>query len=112
MPARQQYVEPTVRWYHQGAANFFTPWLPGSDQATTRYVSADPRLATFHALTYGLKYGYELGGKLHRSSSEFTVRVEYYQQTLQIDKSIPVGLQGLDLYPGLKAVLVQFGFSY
>jgi hypothetical protein len=111
-PAREQYIEPTVRWYHQSAADFFTPWLAGADQGNTQYVSSDPRLATFHALTYGLKYGYELGDKLHRPSSEFTVRLEYYQQTLAIDKSVPGALQGLDLYPGLKAVLVQFGFSY
>jgi hypothetical protein len=112
MPTRQQYIEPSVRWYHQSAADFFTPWLTTADETNTRYVSADMRLASFHALTYGLKYGYELGGKLHRSSSELTVRVEYYQQTLQIDKSMPMGLQGLNLYPGLKAVLVQFGFAY
>ena len=111
-PTRQQYVEPTARWYHQGAADFFTPWLSNVDVANTRYASADMRLANFHALTYGLKYGYELSDRLHRGSSEFTVRVEYYQQTLGINKPVPGSLQGLDLYPGLKAVLVQFGFSY
>ncbi len=111
-PTRQQYIEPAVRWYHQDAADFFTPWLSTVDEASTRYASADPRLATFHALTYGLKYGYELGDRLHRASSEFTVRLEYYQQTLDINKPAPGPLQGLNLYPGLKAVLVQFGFSY
>ena len=80
--------------------------------ADTKYVSADPRLADFHALTYGLKYGFGLGDKLHRPGSEFTVRLEYYQQTLDIRSPTPAALQGLDLYPGLKAVLVQFGFSY
>jgi hypothetical protein len=111
-PNRQQYIEPTVRWYHQSAADFFMPWLPTVDEANTRYISADPRLANFHALTYGLKYGYELGTRLHRSSSEFTVRLEYYQQTLDINNPVPGALQGLNLYPGLKAVLIQFGLSY
>jgi hypothetical protein len=111
-PTRQQYIEPSVRWYHQTAADFFQPWLSSAAVMQTRYISADPRLADFHALTYGLKYGYSLGDKLHRPSSEFTVRVEYYQQTLNINHPVPVALQGLDLYPGLKAVLVQFGFSY
>jgi hypothetical protein len=111
-PGRQQYIEPTVRWYHQSAADFFMPWLPSLDEANTRYISADPRLANFHALTYGLKYGYELGNRLHRSSCEFTVRLEYYQQTLDINNPLPGALQGLNLYPGLKAVLIQFGFNY
>jgi hypothetical protein len=109
---RQQYVEPTVRWYRQSAADFFQPWLSSADVEDTKFVSADPRLADFHALTYGLKYGFGLGDKLHRPGSEFTVRLEYYQQTLQIRTPQPAALQGLDLYPGLKAVLVQFGFSY
>jgi hypothetical protein len=111
-PTRQQYVEPTVRWYKQSAADFFQPWLSSADIADTKYISADSRLAAFHALTYGLKYGFGLGDKLHRPGSEFTVRLEYYQQTLDIRTPVPAALQGLDLYPGLKAVLVQFGFSY
>ena len=111
-PSRQHYIEPTTRWYHQSAADFFNPWLAAADAGSTRYISSDPRLATFHALTYGLKYGYDLGDRLHRSNSEFTIRVEYYRQTLEVDKPVPVALQGLDLYPGLKAVFVQFGFSY
>jgi hypothetical protein len=109
---RQQYVEPTVRWYRQSAADFFQPWLSSADAEDTKYISADPRLADFHALTYGLKYGFGLGDKLHRPGSEFTVRLEYYQQTLEIRTPQPAALQGLDLYPGLKAVLLQFGFSY
>jgi hypothetical protein len=63
-------------------------------------------------MTYGVKYGFDLGDRLHRPNSEFTVRVEYYQQTLSINSPAPGAVQGLDLFPGLKAVLVQFGFSY
>jgi hypothetical protein len=111
-PTRQQYIEPTVRWYKQSAADFFQPWLSSADVEDTKYIASDPRLADFHALTYGLKYGFGLGDKLHRPGSEFTVRLEYYQQTLDIRTPQPAALQGLDLYPGLKAVLVQFGFSY
>jgi len=109
---RQQYFEPTVRWYHQTAADFFQPWLPDTAAPATRFVSADTRLANFHALTYGVKYGFDLSDKLHRGAAEFTVRLEYYQQTLNINTATPASLQGLDLYPSLKAVLVQFGVSY
>ena len=111
-PTRQQYVEPTVRWYRQTAADFFQPFLAADNVADTRFVSSDPRLADFHALTYGLKYGFGLGDRLHRPGSEFTVRVEYYQQFLNIRDPVPAALQGLDLYPNLKAILVQFGFNY
>lgn len=111
-PTRQQYVEPTVRWYHQTAADFFQPFLAADNVADTRFVSSDPRLADFHALTYGLKYGFGLGDQLHRPGSEFTVRVEYYQQFLNIRDPVPAALQGLNLYPNLKALLVQFGFNY
>jgi hypothetical protein len=111
-PSRQQYLEPTARWYHQSAADFFSPWLPAAATADTQYVSSDSRLATFRALTYGLKYGYVLSNRLHRPNSELTIRLEYYQQTLEINEPVPGALQGLNLYPGLKAVLVQFGFSY
>jgi Protein of unknown function (DUF3570) len=111
-PARSQYIEPTVRWYRQSAADFFQPWITGAEAEDTKYVSSDTRLAAFHALTYGLKYGYGLGDKLHRPGSEFTVRLEYYRQTLDIGGTVPAALQDLDLYPGVQAVLVQFGFSY
>jgi len=47
-----------------------------------------------------------------REGAEFSDRLEYYQQTLHGELSAPDSLRGLDLYPGLKAVLLQFGFSY
>jgi hypothetical protein len=112
-PTRAQYVEPTVRWYRQSAADFFRPWLSeSSDTPPPEYASADSRLAAFHALTYGVKYGHDMGGILHREGSEFTIRLEYYQQTVSLGTPIPGALQGLDLYPRLEAVLLQFGFNY
>jgi hypothetical protein len=61
---RQQYLEPSIRWYRQSAADFYTPWLTDYQQIQ------DHRLAA------------------------------------------PVLLQNLDLYPDLKAVLVQFGWRF
>ena len=40
------------------------------------------------------------------------MRLEYYQQTMQGKLPAPGALQGLNLYPGLKSILLQFGFSY
>lgn len=111
---RDQYFEPSVRWYRQSAADFYKPWIP-SDSTQGSYVSADSRLAAFHALTYGLKYGIRLNdrfGGFGREGTEFSVRLEYYQQTIDNGPAAPAALQGLDLYPGLKAVLLQIGFSY
>lgn len=112
--ARDQYLEPTVRWYKQSAADFYQPWILDT-QAQESYVSADTRLAALHAFTYGVKYGMKLSDRLGafgRQGTEFSVRLQYYQQTIAAGPSQPAQLQGLDLYPGLKAVFLQFGFNY
>jgi hypothetical protein len=109
---RERYVEPTFRWYRQSAAGFYTPFIPTVAESTTGYQSSDSRLGAFRALTYGLKYAQKLPGLGSRPESEFSVRAEYYQQTFNERTAAPAGLQGLDLYPGLKAVLVQVGWRF
>jgi len=109
---RERYIEPTVRWYRQTAADFFTPFLAGTERPAAGYESSDTRLAAFHALTYGVKFAQKLEGLGGRAGSEFSVRAEYYQQTLDVRTQVPGVLQGLDLYPGLKAVLVQVGWRF
>jgi hypothetical protein len=63
-------------------------------------------------LTYGLKYAQKIHGVGGRAESELSVRAEYYQQTFSERLATPAALQGLDLYPGLKAVLVQVGWRF
>ena len=109
---RERYVEPTFRWYRQTAANFYTPFILNTEAPTTPYEASDSRLGAFHALTYGLKYAQKLPGFGGREESEFSVRVEYYQQTFNVRTATPAALQGLDLYPGLEAVLVQVGWRF
>jgi Protein of unknown function (DUF3570) len=112
--AGDQYLEPSARWYRQTAADFYRPWILSTD-ASEPYASADSRLSDFRALTYGLKYGMKLGerlGRFGRDTTEFNVRLEYYQQTIQNGPAGPGTLGGLDLYPSLKAILFQVGFSY
>ena len=46
------------------------------------------------------------------ADSEFSVRVEYYQQTFDERMAVSAGLQGLDLYPSLRAILVQVGWRF
>jgi Protein of unknown function (DUF3570) len=109
---RERYIEPTFRWYRQTAADFYTPFILDTAKPSTGFESADSRLGAFHALTYGVKYAQQLPGLGSRADSEFSVRGEYYQQTFHEQAPVPAGLQGLDLYPGLKAILVQFGYRF
>jgi hypothetical protein len=114
LPGRDQYLEPSARWYRQNAADFFRPWLADT-AAVPADVSSDFRLAAFHALTYGLKYGCKLTdhlGRFGRETSEFNIRLEYYEQSLRGNPAAPPALSGLDLYPKLQAFLLQVGFSY
>jgi hypothetical protein len=106
------YWEPSVRWYRQTAANFYSPWIAGPDSSSAAYASADSRLAAFHAFTYGLKFGLNMEPRFHQAGSELTLRIEYYQQTMRDSRTALPNLQGLDLYPALRAILVQVGFSY
>jgi hypothetical protein len=58
-----------------------------------------------------VKYAQKLPGLGSRPESEFSIRAKYYQQTFQ-QLPVPAGLQGLELYPGLKAILVQVGWRF
>jgi hypothetical protein len=109
---RDRYVEPTIRWYRQAAADFYTPFILTTGKPISGYESSDSRLGAFHALTYGVKFAQKLPGLGNRQESEISVRAEYYQQTFDERLPTPAGLQGLDLYPGLKAVLVQIGWRF
>jgi hypothetical protein len=109
---RDRYIEPTLRWYRQTAADFYTPFILSATLPTGGFESSDSRLGAFHALTYGLKYAQKLPGLGSRTESEFSVRAEYYQQTFNERTAAPAALQGLDLYPGLKAILVQVGWRF
>jgi hypothetical protein len=109
---RDRYIEPTIRWYRQTAADFYMPFILNTEKPTTGYESSDSRLGAFHALTYGVKYAQKLPGLGSRPESEISIRAEYYQQTFDERVPVPAGLQGLDLYPGLEAVLVQIGWRF
>jgi hypothetical protein len=107
-----RYIEPSFRWYRQTAAHFYTPFILATNGPAAGYESSDSRLGPFHALTYGLKYAQKLPGLGSRPESELSVRAEYYQQTVDERTATPIGLRGLDLYPDLKAILVQVGWRF
>lgn len=70
-----------------------------------KYTSADQRLAEFDATTYGVKVGEKLAG-----IGEVSVSLEAYNQTPKVHTSTLTQLQGLDLNPGLRAVMFQVGW--
>ncbi len=108
---RQRYFEPSIRWYRQSAADFYTPWLT-EEKAPSGNQASDSRLGAFHAFTYGVKYAQKLSNDTGLAGSEFSVRLEYYRQIQDRRLAAPVLLQNLDLYPGLKAILLQFGWRF
>jgi hypothetical protein len=112
MSNRSRYLEPTIRWYRQTAADFYTPFIMDTGRLAGGYESSDSRLGAFHALTYGLKYAQKFPGLGSRDESELSIRLEYYKQTLEDRVPIPSGVQGLNLFPGLEAILVQVGWRF
>jgi Protein of unknown function (DUF3570) len=101
------YLEPQLRYYRQGAADFFQYYLVAGEPLP-QYATADTRLARFQAYTYGMKFGMHLN-----EGSEFNVRVGYYQQRGNGSPSYAIGqLRQQNLFPNLDAVVVTFGYSY
>jgi len=102
----RHYVEPHVRYYMQEEADFYQHSLT-SGQALPEYASADPRLGSFDGITVGVKYGFKMA-----ENSEFSFRLEYYEQQGDTVGS-PVGIQNdYDLYPDLEAFIAQVSYSY
>jgi hypothetical protein len=100
------YLEPHLRWYKQGKADFYSLYL-GGGSAMPAYASADPRLAEFTGKTVGLKLGLLLVNE-----QELTFRLEGYQQDPAQRHSSLTGLSGLDLNPGLKSVVFQINWRF
>jgi hypothetical protein len=101
------YLEPHLREYRQSAANFFRFYLD-EGAAQPSYFSADPRLAAFNGQTLGIKYAIPMDA----TGGEFSLRIERYTQRGSGPSEVPVGLQGLTLYPGMSAWIVQLGARF
>jgi hypothetical protein len=104
--SEDSYLEPHLRYYKQSEADFYrTVLFDGAP--LPEHASADSRLADSEAFTVGLKYG-------HRTErGEWSVRLEYYQQTAEPSAGSVVGdLMNHDLIPDLNAVIAQFGYKF
>jgi hypothetical protein len=101
------YLQPHVRYYAQTAADFYRISLAGGEPLP-QFASADFRLGDFDAVTAGLKYG-----RATRSGAEWSVRIEYYQQSGNVPTGLLIGNQvERERSPDLNAIIAQFSYRF
>lgn len=108
--AEHKAIEPSVRFYNQGAADFYHAALFSGQDATVDYASADPRLGAFNAWTGGLGYSQVLA-----NGHELSVRAEYYKQfsrTTGVPQQAAAALSQFNLAPDLSAFNISFGYRF
>ncbi len=105
--ATAYFVEPQLRYYTQGEADFYHASLR-ADEPLPTYASADFRLGSFAAMTVGLRVGGATSG-----GGEWSTRLEYYMQSGEVPAGQIIGNQARrEQYPDLSAVIVQFGYRF
>lgn len=101
------YLQPHLRYYQQGAADFYRQTLTDGEDTTLSNASADYRLGEFTTQTIGMKYGFEF-----KNGAEINFRVEMITQDGEDRDSDAVGkLQNQKLFPKNEAYLLQGGLS-
>jgi len=101
------YFEPSARYYSQDAAYFFHYSLSDSEPLP-KYASADYRLARMDSTTYTIKLGMPLA-----KDNELSLRYSQMHQRGDSHPQDAVGIQnGLDLYPGLDAQMIQLNWNF
>ncbi len=101
------YIEPHIRFYQQGAADFYQPYII-EEQAPLGFVSADYRIGEMTAVTVGAKYGVALS-----DGDELSFRLEYYRQTpTNAGFNELSALNGQDIYPVVEAIIAQVSYSF
>ncbi len=103
----QNAIQPHFRWYEQTAADIYRAFLVDG-QPMPQHVSADYRLAAFHAYTIGLQYFLPAMDKAH-----FSITGEYYAQLG--DRSPPDAfgsLLNVKLFPDMHVIMVRVGCNY
>ncbi len=102
----KSYLQPHLRLYRQQEAEFYRYNLNASE-GLPEYASADTRLASFDALTIGLKYGFAA-----QQEGMHSITAEYYTQQGDSHPDEAIGIQrDQDLFPTLKTLIVRYLFS-
>lgn len=102
----QLALTPKVRYYQQTAADFYQHHIE-SAPSTNEYLSADSRLGELDGITLGAKLAYTTD-----SGSEFSVRLEQYEQSVDDPDSQPGVQANLPQNSDLSATIVQFGYKF
>ncbi len=89
------FLQPHVRWYEQGEADFYRESVSAADLNTLDEVSADYRLGNLTDTTYGVKLG-----KQWKNNQQWSFRVESFQQSGDSDAS------------ELDALITQVGYTF
>ncbi|TMM43760.1 DUF3570 domain-containing protein [Colwellia ponticola] len=104
---RVSYIEPHIRFYQQSAADFYKPYIM-DDEVPTGFISTDYRIGEMTAVTVGAKYGVVLNG-----GNELSFRLEYYRQMPTNAGFVdPDGLNSIDVYPVVEAIIAQVSYSF
>ncbi len=102
---KRTYVEPHLRRYRQEAADFYRYYLTAGEPLPD-HASADYRLGAFTSRLAGVKVARTM------ADGELALRLEYMVQS---GDGHPGGTPGVlssyDLYPDLKAAIVQLGWT-
>jgi len=101
------YIEPHIRYYQQGAADFYQPFLQQA-ASLPNFASADYRIGEMNAYTVGIKYGMTMSG-----GNDLSFRLEYYsQQPTSAGHAEPGVLANMEIYQGVDAVIAQVSYSF
>lgn len=106
----RHFIQPHLRVYQQGAADFYTPFfLSGENPVAgdnSQFASADYRLGDFTAYTIGLEYGQV------NASNSWSVALEYYLQSGEEPANTVGELSQLELFPDVEAVIVRILYDF
>lgn len=100
------YIQPRLRYYKQGAADFYAHSLVDGDPLP-QYVSADYRQGEFDSITAGLRYGHFFDKR-----SELTLRFDLMQQNSKVVGNLVGDQLGQDVAPDLTAIIASVGYSF
>lgn len=89
------FLQPHVRWYDQGEADFYQESVTAAQVGSLDEVSADYRLGNLTDTTYGVKVG-----KQWKNNQQLSLRVESFQQSGDSDAS------------ELDALITQVGYTF
>lgn len=101
------YLKPGFRYYHQTAADFYTPYLL-ANAGLPQYASADSRLGRFSATTISLEAGYQIT----RGIELYAIGADYKQKGTNYYPNAPGALATETFFGGVHALSVITGVRF